>query len=196
MQSLIRIPAFAAFLAAGLIESASLSAKPAAPIPSIADNSPPADQRQASPGHTTYHIDSTKGDDANSGMARDQAWRSFRGVNRLRLAAGDRIEVIAPGSFDHTLMLAGSGTKARPIEVRFAPGSYDFYPTDAYREAYQISNTNAEPEGRKAVGILVAGAKHLRISGLDAVMHARGKMIHVCIDAAEDVMIDSLAFDY
>jgi hypothetical protein len=166
-------------------------------IPSAAtDNSPLDDQRQASPGHTTYHIDPTKGDDANSGMARDQAWRSFRGVNRLRLAAGDRIEVIAPGAFDHSLMLAGSGTKAEPIEVRFAPGSYDIHPTDAYREAYQISNTNADPEGRKAVGILVAGVKHLRISGPDAVMRARGKMIHVCIDAAEGVMIDGLAFDY
>lgn len=165
-------------------------------IPSAADNSLPADQRQASPGHTTYHIDPIKGDDANSGVARDQAWRTFQGINRLRLAAGDRVEVIAPGSFDQTLMLAGNGTKEEPVKVIFAPGRYDFHPTDAYREAYQISNTNSEPEGRKAVGILVAGAKHLQISGSEAVIYARGKMIHVCIDAAEDVSIYGLAFDY
>lgn len=165
-------------------------------IPAAAASVPPDDQRQASPGHTTYHIDPNKGDDANSGLARDQAWRSFHGVNRLRLAAGDRVEVIAPGSFDQTLMLAGDGTKEEPLKVIFAPGTYDFHPTHAYREAYQISNTNADPEGRKAVGILVAGAKHLQISGQSAVIHARGKMIHVCIDAAEDVTVDGLAFDY
>jgi len=67
-------------------------------LPAAADNAPANhEQVQSSPGHTTYHIDPVNGDDANSGLAREQAWRGFHGVKRLRLAAGDRVEIVGPG---------------------------------------------------------------------------------------------------
>jgi hypothetical protein len=144
---------------------------------------------------STYHINPALGDDANTGLAKDQPWKSFHPLGRLRLAGGDRVEV-SPGRYDHTLSLSGAGIAEKPIEVRFAPGWYDFDPVNARREAYQISNTNDDPEGLKAVGLHIAGAKHLRVTGSGAVIHARGKMIHVCIDGGEDVTIDGLAFDY
>ncbi len=154
------------------------------------------EDRQLSPGNTTYHIDPTSGDDANSGLQRARSWRTFRRVNRLRLAPGDRVEIVAPGSFDQTLLLTGAGTAGTPVEVRFAPGRYDFHPANAFRDTYQISNTNGDPAGRKAVGILLAGAKHFRISGPGASLYYRGKMIEVCIDRSEDITLSDLVFDY
>ena len=148
-----------------------------------------------SPGNTTYHIDPVRGDDANPGLTKDQPWKTFHPANRISLAPGDTVEV-NPGSFDHTLSLSGVGSFENPIEVRFVPGRYDFYPVNARREAYQISNTNEDPEGLKAVGLHILGAKHLHISGSGAMIHARGKMIHVCIDGSDNVTIDGLAFDY
>jgi hypothetical protein len=157
---------------------------------------PAAGTRTPSRGHTTYYLDPAAGDDANSGRERKLAWRTFARVNQWRLAPGDRVEIIAPGSFDQTLMLAGAGTAEAPVEVRFAPGRYDFHPDRAFRDAYQISNTNDDPEGRKAVGILLTSARHFRIAGPGACLVFRGKMIEVCIDRSEDITISGLQFDY
>lgn len=152
--------------------------------------------RESSPGNTIYYIDPASGDDAASGLERERAWRSFARINKLLLGPGDRVEIVAPGSFDQTLMLAGAGTEEAPVEVHFAPGRYDFHPDHAFRHNYQISNTNDDPDGRKAVGILLAGAKHFNISGQGAKIFYRGKMIEVCIDGSEDIVISGLQFDY
>ena len=161
------------------------------------DNQYPSEERRKpSPGRTTYYIDPADGSDTNSGVERKSPWRTFRRVNQLLLSPGDRVKVVAPGSFDQTLMLIGAGTEEAPVEVSFAPGRYDFHPGDAYREKYQISNTNDDPEGGKAVGILLAGARHFRISGPGACLFYRCKMIEVCIDRCQDITISDLQFDY
>jgi hypothetical protein len=166
-------------------------------FPLSAAEKSPAGQDPGVPAHgTAYFIDPVGGDDSNSGITRDGPWKTFHRINRLHLVPGDRVEVMRPGRFDHTFAPAGRGSGEKPVEVRFAPGRYDFDPLNARREAYQISNTNGEPEGLKAVGILLQGTKHIRVSGPGAVIFARGKMIHVCIDGSEDVAIEGLAFDY
>lgn len=157
---------------------------------------PTVEKRVLSPGRTVYHIDPAKGDDTKSGLDRDQAWKTFRRINQLRLAPGDRVEIIAPGAFDQTLAIVGGGTVKAPVEVRFAAGRYDFHPDKAFRDTYQISNTNSVPDGLKAVGILLAGAKHVRVTGSGATLVYRGKMIEVCIDGSEDINLSGLAFDY
>lgn len=161
-----------------------------------ADLYPPAEQRLASPGHTAYHINPAIGDDAATGRDRDHAWRTFRRVNQLRLAPGDRVEIEAPGPFDQTLALIGAGTAEQPVEVHFAPGRYDFHPDHMFRSTYQISNTNDDSETPKAVGLLLDGTKHFRVSGPGATIVCRGKMIEVCIDGCEDINVSGLAFDY
>ena len=93
-------------------------------------------------------------------------------------------------------MLDGSRHGGGSGEVSFAPGRYDFHPGQAFRRNYQISNTNDDPEGGKAVGILLAGARHFRISGPGACLVYRGKMIEVCIDRCQDITISDLQFDY
>ena len=74
----------------------------------VEDGYPPKEERQVSPGNTAYYIDPAQGDDTHSGVSKRLAWRTFGPVNRLLLSPGDRVEVVSPGSFDHTLMLMGS----------------------------------------------------------------------------------------
>ena len=90
---------------------------------------PPAASRVKSPGRTTYFVDPTRGDDANPGLSRDRAWRTFRPVNARIFAPGDRLEIVAAGEFKETLMPMGAGTAEAPVEIRFAPGRYDFFPS-------------------------------------------------------------------
>ncbi len=144
----------------------------------------------------TYYIDPIAGDDASSGTAKSQRWRSFAPLNRLTLSAGDRVEIIAPGAFEESLVLRGRGTVEAPITVHFAPGRYDFHPTRALKRQYYISNCNGDPEGEKAIGILVENAAHVRICGPGARIVYRGKMIELCIDHAEAVTVCGLQFDY
>ena len=77
---------------------------------------PSKEDRQASPGNTTYYIDPADGSDSNSGLKDTLAWRSFTPVNRLLLCSGDRVKIVSPGSFDQTLMLMGAGTAEAPVE--------------------------------------------------------------------------------
>ena len=160
------------------------------------DMYPSAEHRKRSPGNTTYYIDPADGDDSNSGLKRKLAWRTFNRINHLLLAAGDRLEITSPGSFDRTLMLMGSGTAEAPVSISFARGRYDFYPKRAITRKYQISNTNGDPDGDKAIGILLDGAKHFRIFGPGARIVYRGKTIEVSIDSCENISISNLHFDY
>jgi alpha-L-rhamnosidase len=157
---------------------------------------PAAEDRKPSPGQSTYYIDPVGGSDSQSGLRENRAWRSFRHVNQLLLAPGDRVKVLRAGSFDQTLMLTGAGTEEAPIEIVFAPGPYDFYPAHALTPKYQISNTNGDPDTGKAIGILVHGASHVKISGPGAQLFYHGKMIEVCIDGCQNIIISDLHFDY
>lgn len=158
---------------------------------------PPAHARseQLSPGNTTYHVNPAAKDDTGNGKSPEQAWKTLAPVQRLELAPGDRLKV-APGRFDHSLFLTGSGTAEKPIEVHFAPGRYDFHPTHLFRDAFNISNTNAEPDARKAVALMLRNAKHARITGIGARIVCHAKMIEVCVDHCEDITLEGLAFDY
>ena len=150
----------------------------------------------STPGGTVYYIDPADGNDSHSGLTNEQAWKSFAPVNRLHLTAGDRVEIIAPGAFDQTLVITGSGSSEAPIRINFAPGRYDIYPGNALRRKYHISNTNGDPDGDKAIGILLDGAKHVEVSGAGARLVYRGKMIQVCIDSSENISVSDLQFDY
>ena len=160
------------------------------------DMYPSGKSRKLSPGNTTYYIDPAGGNDNNSGLKHKLAWRTFSHINQLRLSAGDRVKITSPGSFDQTLILMGAGTAKAPVEITFAPGSYEFYPARAHKRKYHISNTNGDPDTSKAIGILLEGAKHFNISGPGASIFYRGKMIEVCIDSCRNISISDLHFDY
>ena len=157
---------------------------------------PPAAKRTKSPGQTTYFVDPAHGDDAHSGLTRDQAWRTFRPVNMRLFAPGDRVEIIAPGTFKETLMPIGAGTAEAPVEIRFAPGRYDFFPTDAIKLKLHISNSNDDPSTPKAIALLLKEARHFRISGDHTDLYIHGKMIETMFDHAEDITLSGLTIDY
>jgi hypothetical protein len=92
--------------------------------------------------------------------------------------------------------VTGAGTETMPIRIHFAPGRYDVFPEKALRRRYHISNTNGDPYGDKAIGLLFEGAKHVVITGPDARLVFHGKMMEVCIDACESITINDLQFDY
>ena len=154
------------------------------------------EQIKTSPGNTTYFVNPVDGDDSNSGLEKGKSWGTFKHINTMKLAEGDRIEIVSPGSFDQTLILSGEGTVEKPVNVHFAPGRYDFFTDNITRKKYNISNTNSEPDSLKAVGILFERAKHFSISGPGAEIMCRGKMIEVCIDSSENISVEDLSFDY
>lgn len=152
--------------------------------------------RKLSPGNTSYFIDPVKGDDTQSGLTKNLAWRSFSRINQWILAPGDKVKITSPGSFDQTLMIMGGGSASSPVEVSFAPGRYDFYNQNRYRRKFNISNTNASPEADKLIGIYLKNAQHIDVLGVGAEIVCRGKMIQVCVDDCQNVTVSGMIFDY
>ena len=162
----------------------------------IASPYPARENRIISHGNTTYFIDPINGSDDNSGLKKESAWRTFVNLNRLFLSAGDRVEILAPASFEHTLFLMGEGASSSPVNIRFSPGKYYFSPAKTFKQKYHISNTNDAPQEEKALGILLQKAKYFNIEGPQAEIIYRGKMMELCLDGCENIKISGLSFDY
>jgi hypothetical protein len=154
-----------------------------------------AQGRAQSPGNTTYYIDPKKGNDRNTGTLQNHPWRSFDQLNRMVLQPGDRV-IISPGTFHQSLYLIAKGTAAKPVNILFKPGRFDFYPDSAYKSAFHISNTNDVSSGLKAIALYVAGSKFVQIKGSGSKVLLRGKMIETCIDHSENIGITGLSYDY
>lgn len=157
---------------------------------------PSAATRIRSEGDTAYFVDPLNGNDSNSGLSAGHPWRSFVPVNARLLGPGDSVSIVSPGTFRETLMPMGAGTRDKPVEIRFAPGAYDFYPDNSIKLKLHISNTNDDPHTPKAVAILFKDIKHVRVAGDRTDIHVHGKMIQAMLDHAEDVTLTGLAFDY
>jgi hypothetical protein len=67
-----------------------------------------------------FYVDASQGDDANSGMATNQAWKSIQRANLKLLKPGDKLLFRAGQSWNGTLSPQGSGSEGLPIEI----GSY------------------------------------------------------------------------
>ncbi len=145
---------------------------------------------------STFYIDPGNGCDTHNGTIGNQPWKSFVPLESLILGPGDRIVVVAPGTFKTSLVIHGHGTANAPIEVVFAPGRYDFYTQSGAMRGYHISNNNDQPDIPKHLGILIENASHIAIHGNGARLVCRNKMIVVCIDHSEEVTIRDLQVDY
>lgn len=65
----------------------------------------------------TWHIDSQRGDDARSGLAPGEAWRSLARLQKADLKPGDSILLAAGSVWQEPLLITRSGTPAAPITV-------------------------------------------------------------------------------
>lgn len=143
-----------------------------------------------------YFINPKAGSDSHPPGDPARPWKTFGPINLLHLSAGDLIDIQSAGEFRQSLVVRGCGSIEAPIRVRFAPGRYDFYPDDAQRRLFNISNTNSDPDGPKAIAILIDRSSHVRLEGAGARIVCRGKMIELCIDHSHDVEVSGLSFDY
>lgn len=64
---------------------------------------------------TTYYIDSSAGNDDNSGKSEDSAWKTLGKASSVTYKAGDRILLKSGEIFDGQFIAMGNGTKDNPI---------------------------------------------------------------------------------
>jgi hypothetical protein len=156
----------------------------------------PIKARHTSPGNQTYFIDPAKGNDQNSGKSKTKAWKTFTHINRLILSPGDGISIISSGDFHESMAVVAHGSSAKPVNIKFAPGKYNFFTDGAFKTQLQISNTNDVPYGLKAIALMVDSSKFVNVSGTGALINLRGKMIETYVNHSNNVKLNGLSYDY
>jgi hypothetical protein len=75
---------------------------------------------QSSPSQSAsadYYVDSASGNDANSGMAPESAWKTLTKINATRFHSGDQILLHSGSAWRGQLWPKGSGEEGRPIHL-------------------------------------------------------------------------------
>lgn len=142
----------------------------------------------------TYAVDPAKGNDSNPGTAK-QPWKTMAPVNKLVLKGGDKL-LVKPGTIVGSLAPQVKGSKDKPVVIKFAPGTYEWQAEGLNEEKLHISNTNDAPDMPKRVMIDLHGAKNLEITGKDALLLCRGRMMEIHMDQCKDITFKGIAIDY
>ncbi|WP_162996519.1 alpha-1,3-galactosidase-related protein [Mucilaginibacter celer] len=152
--------------------------------------------RRTSPGNQTYFIDPVKGNDQNNGKSKIKAWKTFVPVNRLILSPGDDVSVLSPGDFHESMAVVARGSSSKPVNIKFAPGKYNFFPDGAFKTQLQISNTNDVPYGLKAIALMVDSSRFVNVASAGALINLRGKMIETYVNHSNNIKLCGLSYDY
>lgn len=134
---------------------------------------------------STYFVDAETGDDGDTGLSPEEAWKTLEKVNAMVFSSGDSILLKAGTTYDGQLAPKGSGTKDLPIVVsQYGEGDKplirangDFPEALLLRnvEYWEVSNlelTNDGPyreENRWGVRVLAeefGEMKHIRLENL------------------------------
>jgi hypothetical protein len=86
-----------------------------------------------------------------------------------------------------------------PVLLDCPKGGYHFYPDEAIRKPYYISNTTSEeenPDVTKTIGILLKGMHNLTVEGNGSLFIFHGKQTMFLLDGCKDVEIRNLHTDY
>ena len=142
----------------------------------------------------TYAVDPVKGNDSNPGTSK-QPWKTMAPVNKLELKGGDKL-LVKPGTIVGSLAPQVKGSKEKPVVIKFAPGNYQWQAEGLNEEKLHISNTNDAPDMPKRVMIDLHGAKHLVITGDDAILFCCGRMMEIHMDQCKDITFKDIAIDY
>jgi len=151
-----------------------------------------------SPGNTSYFVDPVEGDDRNKGTSKDKAWKTFKPVNQLVLAAGDTLEILAAGIFRESLLLKAKGTQKLPVKVKFARGRYDLFPDSTLKKQVYISNTinTTTRDQSKVAALMFDNCSFVQVEASHAKFVMRGKMIETFINHCNNISLHGLSFDY
>jgi len=98
----------------------------------------------------TYYLDAGRGDDARTGTAPAQAWRSLEKVNSVELRPGDGVRLLAGGVWRGTLAPRGGGAPGRPVVI----GAYGTGPRPRI-------------EGTEADAVRLQNLPHVVLEGLE-----------------------------
>lgn len=151
--------------------------------------------RTNSPGNTTYFVNPKTGNDTADGKSANNAWKTLSPLNKLNLATGDKVELF-PGEYKYSLHLAGSGTTAEPMIVRFAPGDYNFISDTAIRRNYHFSNANDAPYRPKEVALCFENVSNYKIEGQGARIIINGRMVETVLDHCQNFTVTGLEYTY
>ncbi|QOD60716.1 right-handed parallel beta-helix repeat-containing protein [Polaribacter haliotis] len=162
----------------------------------IKNNYPEVSERTLAEANTTFFINPNSGDDSNLGTSKEKPWKTFKRINQLHLTEGNTIEILSAGDFKESLFVTGKGTEENPITINFSVGIYNFYPENAYKNQFQISNTNDAPKDFKAVAFYFLEAENVRLNGNGAEIMFRGKVMETGIRYSKNITIENLTFDY
>ena len=157
---------------------------------------PDTNTRMVSKENITYYIDPVSGNDKNRGTEKEVPWKTFKRVNQLILAKGNKIEILSAGTFRESLFLIGKGTAEMPITVKFAQGKYDFYPEKSFKNKFHISNTNDAADSLKAVAFYLMNSEYINIDGNGAEIIFRGKVITTSLNNCKNINVKNISFDY
>lgn len=121
----------------------------------------------------TYYV-ATSGNDSNSGLRVNEAWKTIEKINHTTFSPGDVILFHAGDSWNGQLAPRGSGAEGRPIVIgRYGRGAQPvihgpgtngsaavLLKDQSYWEINHLEVTNTQPEGAMGVlrGIYVAGS--------------------------------------
>jgi hypothetical protein len=65
----------------------------------------------------TYYIDATSGNDNNTGLDKNSAWKTINKVNNYHFKAGDKIFLKRGESWNESLLFPSSGDSLNPITI-------------------------------------------------------------------------------
>jgi hypothetical protein len=123
------------------------------------------------------------------------------------LSTGNLINVTdygaKPGSYENAVPALKKAIEAckknGQATLIFPNGRYDFWPEDAERRNYFISNTSSEeecPSKVKTIGLLFERMKNLTIEGNGSLFVFHGKMITFALDQCEKIRIQNIGIDF
>lgn len=95
--------------------------------------------------------------------------------------------------------IAAASSAGRPALLVCEPGRYDFYPAEAAKVPYFITNTASEaenPDIAKTIGIYLKNVRELTIDGGGALFVFHGKQTMLVLDGCDRIAIRRLHFDY
>ncbi|WP_219837838.1 right-handed parallel beta-helix repeat-containing protein [Paenibacillus sp. R14(2021)] len=97
------------------------------------------------------------------------------------------------------LAIEAAAVIAGPVVLECPKGVYDFYPEQATRAPYYISNTASEEENAdvtKTIGILLKSIANLTLEGHGSMFLIHGRMTMLVLDDCDDIEIRHVHLDY
>lgn len=97
------------------------------------------------------------------------------------------------------LAIEAAGRTRGPVVLRCPKGQYHFFPQQASREAYYVTNTASEtenPDATKTIGLLIKNQSRLKLDGEGSLFIFHGKQTMLLLDHCKDVEICNLHLDY